>query len=56
VDEYLKFLGSTSTLSRATLGARADAFEAECREVFARNSMTLVRSEIVGYVAWVTPA
>lgn len=55
VDEYLKYLGSTSTLSRATLGARADAFEAECREVFARNGVARVRSEIVGYVAWVTP-
>jgi SAM-dependent methyltransferase len=55
VDEYLKFLGSTSTLSRATLGARADAFDAECRAVFARHTLERIRSEIVGYVAWVTP-
>jgi SAM-dependent methyltransferase len=53
VDDFMRLLGSTSTLSRATLGARADAFDAECREMFARNGMTSVRSEIVGYVAWV---
>jgi SAM-dependent methyltransferase len=56
VDDYMRLLGSTSTLSHVTLGPRADAFEAECREVFARHNMTRVRTEIVGYVAWVTPA
>jgi trans-aconitate methyltransferase len=55
VDDYIRLLGSTSTFSRVTLGSRADAFEAECREVFARNGMERIRSEIVGYVAWVTP-
>jgi SAM-dependent methyltransferase len=55
VDDFIRLLGSTSTLSRVTLGPRADAFEAECRNVFAHNNMTRVRSEIVGYVAWVTP-
>jgi SAM-dependent methyltransferase len=54
VDEYLKFLGSTSTLSRATLGARAGAFDAECRAVFARHRLERIRSEVAGYVAWVT--
>ena len=54
VDDYIRLLGSTSTLSRATLGPRGDAFEAECRAVFERNKMERVRSEIVGYVAWVT--
>ncbi len=53
VDDYLRLLGSTSTLSRVSLGSRADAFEAECREVFARHDMTRIRSEVVGYVAWV---
>ena len=54
VDDYVRLLGSTSTLSRVTLGSRADAFEAECRDVFARHKMQRVRSEIVGYVAWVS--
>lgn len=54
IDDYIRLLGSTSTLSRMTLGSRADAFEAECRDVFARCKMERVRSEIVGYVAWVT--
>jgi SAM-dependent methyltransferase len=55
VDDYIRLLGSTSTFSHVTLGSRAGAFEAECREVFARHKMTRVRSQIVGYVAWVTP-
>jgi SAM-dependent methyltransferase len=55
VDDYLRLLGSTSTLSRLTLGSRADAFAAECRAVLARHGMERIRSEIVGYVAWVTP-
>jgi hypothetical protein len=55
-DDYLRLLGSTSTLSRSTLGPRADAFEAECREVFARHGMDRIRSELVGYVAWGWPA
>ncbi len=53
VDDYLRLLGSTSTFSRVSLGSRADAFEAECREVFARHGLTGIRSAVVGYVAWV---
>jgi len=56
VDDYLRLLGSTSTLSRLTLGSRAEAFEAECREVFARHGMERIRSDVVGYVAWGRPA
>jgi SAM-dependent methyltransferase len=55
VDDYLGLLGSTSTLSRVTLGPLADAFEAECRDVFARHNVQRVHSEVVGYVAWVMP-
>lgn len=55
VDDYLRLLGSTSTLSRATLGPRAAAFEADCREVFARHGMDRIRSDVVGYVAWGRP-
>ena len=56
VDEYLRLLGSTSTLSRFTLGSRAAAFEAECRELFARRAMERIRSDVVAYVAWGRPA
>ena len=52
VDDYLRLLGSTSTLSRVTLGSRATAFETECRDLFARRQMTRIRSTVVGYVAW----
>jgi hypothetical protein len=38
-----------------TLGSRADAFEADCRTVFDRHDLKRIRSEVVGYVAWVTP-
>ncbi|MDP9281405.1 MAG: methyltransferase domain-containing protein [Chloroflexota bacterium] len=54
VDDYLRLLGSTSTLSRVTLGSRADAFEDDCRSVFARHNLERIRSEVVSYVAWVT--
>src|SRR5207249_3679653 len=47
VDDYLRLLGSTSTFSRVSLGSRADAFEAECREVFARHGLTRIRSAVV---------
>lgn len=56
VDDYLRLLGSTSTLSRVTLGPRAGAFETECREVFARHALKRIRSDVVGYVAWGRPA
>jgi ubiquinone/menaquinone biosynthesis C-methylase UbiE len=52
VDDYLRQLGSTSTLSRVTLGSRATAFEADCRDLFARHQMSRIRSTVVGYVAW----
>ncbi|HEV8229279.1 MAG TPA: class I SAM-dependent methyltransferase [Candidatus Limnocylindria bacterium] len=52
VDDYLRLLGSTSTLSCVTLGSRAAAFDAACRDLFARHRMTRIRSSVVGYVAW----
>jgi ubiquinone/menaquinone biosynthesis C-methylase UbiE len=54
VDDYLNFLGSTSTLSRVTLGSRADAFERECRSLFTKHGLRRIDPEVVGYVAWVT--
>lgn len=53
VDDYLRLLGSTSTLSRMSLGTSAEAFETDCRAVFARHGLTRIRSAVVGYVAWV---
>jgi len=52
VDDYLRLLGSTSTLSRVTLGSRAMEFDTECRDLFARYRMSRIRSSVVGYVAW----
>ena len=54
VDDYVRLLGSTSTLSRVTLGSRAAEFDRECRGLFARHRMSRIRSTIVGYVAWST--
>jgi SAM-dependent methyltransferase len=56
VDDYLRLLGSTSTLSRTTLGPRAGEFDAECRAVFARHRLERIRPGVVGYVAWGRPA
>ena len=55
-EEYVGFLGSTSSLSRATLGARADEFSRQLREVFRRHNVDRVRYGVVGYVAWGRPA
>ena len=55
VDDYLRLLGSTSTLARVTLGSRADAFDAECRDLFARYRMRRIRTTVTGYVAWGRP-
>lgn len=54
VDDYLRLLGSTSTFSHVTLGSRAAAFDAECRDLFVRHRMSRIRSTVVGYVAWST--
>ncbi len=56
VEEYVGFLGSTSTLSRATLGPRADEFAGELRTLFAAHGVDRVRYGVVGYVAWGRPA
>ncbi len=56
VEEYVGFLGSTSTLSRATLGPRAEEFANELRRQFAAHGVDRVRYGVVGYVAWGRPA
>jgi SAM-dependent methyltransferase len=55
VDDYMAMLASTSSLSRATIGARADAFEAEARGVLLRHHIDRVRFDVVGMVAWGRP-
>jgi ubiquinone/menaquinone biosynthesis C-methylase UbiE len=55
LDEYLAMLASTSSLSRTTLGARADDFERKARAIFARHGMTSVRADVVSGVVWGQP-
>ncbi|HYR93665.1 MAG TPA: class I SAM-dependent methyltransferase [Methylomirabilota bacterium] len=56
IDEYLGFLGSTSTLNWAILGDRASAFEQELRGVLSHHGTERVRYDVVGGVAWGRPA
>lgn len=55
IDDALRRLHSTSTLSRVTLGGRLDDFDAEMRAAYAKHGATHARTEIVGYVAWGRP-
>jgi len=55
VDEYIEFLHSTSTLTRAQLGVRAQDFDAEVRGVFSRRGMDRLRYQVVGTVTWARP-
>lgn len=55
LDDYMAMLASTSSLSRTTLGARADDFEREARAIFARHALTQVRAELVAEVVWGRP-
>jgi len=52
VDEYIAFLHSTSVLTRAQLGERAAAFDAEVRAVFAQRGIDRLRYGVVGSVTW----
>jgi len=56
VEEYVGALGSTASLSRATLGPRADDFARELRNLFARHGVERVRYGVIGYVAWGRPS
>lgn len=55
IDDALRSLHSTSTLSRVTLGDRVEAFDAEVRDAFALHGVERARTEIIGYVAWGRP-
>lgn len=52
VDDYIEFLHSTSELARIRLGARADQFDLEVREVFARSGLSWIERQVVGIVVW----
>jgi hypothetical protein len=52
---FREFLHSTSVLTRAQLGNRAGAFDAEVRDVFARHGIDRLRYEVVGSVTWAAP-
>ena len=55
VDDYMAMLASTSSLSRTTLGPRADDFERQARAIFARQGMTTVRADVTSGVVWGRP-
>jgi len=42
-------------LTRAQLGARADALDAEVRAVFARRGIERLHYSVVGSVTWAAP-
>ncbi len=52
VEEYLEYLHSTSTLARVRLGDRADHFDQEVRDLFARNGVSVIERQVVGVVVW----
>jgi SAM-dependent methyltransferase len=56
IDQYLGFLGSTSTLNSTILGSRAADFDREIRAIFARHGIERVRYDVLGEVAWGRPA
>lgn len=56
IDDTLRSLHSTSTLSRVTLGDRVASFDADMRAALAQFGDGPLRSDIVGYVAWGRPA
>jgi SAM-dependent methyltransferase len=55
IDDALRSLHSTSTLSRVTLGARVEEFDGEMRSAYALHGVERAHSEICGYVAWGRP-
>jgi SAM-dependent methyltransferase len=56
IDDALRSLHSTSSLSRLTLAARADEFDADVRAAYALHGAERARTEICGYVAWGRPS
>jgi SAM-dependent methyltransferase len=55
VDDYMAMLASTSSLSRRTLGPRADDFDRKARDILTRHGITSVRADVVSSVVWGKP-
>ena len=55
IEDALRSLHSTSTLSRVTLGDRLPSFDTEMRAALARLGPEPLRAEIVTYIAWGRP-
>ena len=55
VDDYMTALASTSSLSRVTLGDRADGFAREARSVLARHGVSRINAVLVGSIVWGRP-
>jgi SAM-dependent methyltransferase len=55
IDDYFAMLASTSSLSRAALGDRSEAFEREARAVLSRHGVERIRFDVVGLIAWGQP-
>ncbi|HEV8468274.1 MAG TPA: class I SAM-dependent methyltransferase [Candidatus Limnocylindria bacterium] len=55
VEDFVRALQSTSTLSRVTLGERTDAFAAEVRGLFATLGVDRVAFPVAGHVVWGRP-
>lgn len=56
VDDVLRSLHSTSTLSRVTLGDRLASFDTEMRAALAPFGERSLHSDVVTYVAWGRPS
>jgi SAM-dependent methyltransferase len=52
VDEYIGFLHSTSVLTHAQLGERAQALDAELRATFARRGIERLKYSVVTTISW----
>ena len=55
VEDFIRALQSTSSLSRVTLGERTDAFAAEVRALFARLGITRIALPVAAMVVWGRP-
>jgi SAM-dependent methyltransferase len=55
VDDFVRALQSTSTLSRVTLGDRTDAFATDVRALFERLGIDRVVVPVAGNVVWGRP-
>jgi SAM-dependent methyltransferase len=55
VDDFVRALQSTSSLSRVTLGEKTDAFAADVRDLFATLGIERVAFPVAGHIVWGRP-